>query len=123
MHVASAKAAVDALSNVLAVEEGPRGVRSNVIAPGPIGSTEGMKRLAGSASADESTRMIPLGRQGDVRDIANAAVFLFSDAAAWVSGQVFVVDGANEHIRTLQLPYPECVLDPEGTKKALGAKL
>ncbi len=40
-HVSAAKAGVDALSAVLAVEEGPRGVRSNVIAPGPIANTEG----------------------------------------------------------------------------------
>lgn len=41
-HVSAAKAGVDALSRVIAVEEGPKGVRSNVIAPGPIGDTEGL---------------------------------------------------------------------------------
>jgi 2,4-dienoyl-CoA reductase [(3E)-enoyl-CoA-producing], peroxisomal len=45
-HVSAAKAGVDALSAVIAVEEGPRGVRSNVISPGPIGGTEGMTRLS-----------------------------------------------------------------------------
>lgn len=44
-HPSAAKAGVDALSAVIAVEEGPRGVRSNVIAPGPIASTEGVTRL------------------------------------------------------------------------------
>jgi peroxisomal 2,4-dienoyl-CoA reductase len=46
VHVSAAKAAVDATSAVLAVEEGPHGVRSNVIAPGPIAGTEGMDRLS-----------------------------------------------------------------------------
>jgi peroxisomal 2,4-dienoyl-CoA reductase len=44
-HVSAAKAAIDALSAVVAVEEGPHGVRSNVIAPGAIAGTEGMDRL------------------------------------------------------------------------------
>jgi 2,4-dienoyl-CoA reductase [(3E)-enoyl-CoA-producing], peroxisomal len=46
VHVSAAKAAVDATSAVLAVEEGPHGVRSNVITPGAIGETEGMGRLS-----------------------------------------------------------------------------
>lgn len=127
MHVSAAKAAVDATSAALAVEEGPHGVRSNVIAPGPIGGTEGMSRLSGRSATDgtveDFTRMIPVGRAGDVRDIANCAVFLFSDAAAFVSGQIFVVDGANEHIRALPLPYPESVLDPASMKSRMAAKL
>lgn len=45
-HVSAAKAGVDALSNVIAVEEGPRGIRSNIIAPGAIRGTEGMERLS-----------------------------------------------------------------------------
>ena len=52
-HVSAAKAGVDALSAVVAVEEGPRGVRSNVISPGPISGTEGMARLR---NADARTR-------------------------------------------------------------------
>ena len=89
---------------MLAVEEGPFGVRSNVIAPGPIGGTEGMDRLTTVEDGARRgvTRTIPTGRLGDVRDIANAAVFLFSDAASFISGTILVVDGANEHIRELQ---------------------
>lgn len=115
VHVSAAKAGVDALSAVLAVEEGPWGVRSNVIAPGPIGGTEGMNRLS-SQDPDAKQRSItsvPVQRLGDIRDIANAAVFLFSDAASFISGTILVVDGASEHIRTPQLPYPESVLNPK----------
>ncbi|KAH0826399.1 hypothetical protein J3R83DRAFT_5369 [Lanmaoa asiatica] len=121
VHVSAAKAGVDALSAVLAVEEGPRGVRSNVIAPGPIGNTEGMSRLSNrSGSKDES---YPLGRVGHLNDVANAAVFLFSDAASYITGQVLPVDGGCEHLRTTQLPYPQSVLDPDSIKDMIKPRL
>lgn len=124
-HLSAAKAGVDALSAVLAVEEGPSGVRSNIIAPGPIGGTEGMDRLtAVDPEAKKATiDNIPAGRMGDIRDIANAAVFLFSEAASFISGAVLVVDGANEHIRPLQLPYPQSVLDPQAVKSMIKPRL
>ncbi|KIY50254.1 NAD(P)-binding protein [Fistulina hepatica ATCC 64428] len=123
-HVSAAKAGVDALSAVLAVEEGPHGVRSNVIAPGPIGGTEGMDRLSvrGSDSKQRSM-MVPAGRMGDVEDIANAAVFFFSDAASYITGQVLLVDGGWEHLRTMSLPYPEAVLDPESVRKYIKPRM
>ena len=99
-------------------------MRSNVIAPGPIAGTEGMQRLGTSGEAGtQALRAAPRGRLGDVRDVANAAVFLFSDAAAFVTGQVLAVDGGSEHLRTLQLPYPDCVLDPAGAKKLIAPRL
>lgn len=63
-HPSAAKAGVDALSRVLAVEMGPLGVRSNVIAPGPIGGTEGMDRLAPKGAADMVGEGIPMQRMG-----------------------------------------------------------
>ncbi|THH01234.1 hypothetical protein EW145_g6951, partial [Phellinidium pouzarii] len=128
-HVSAAKAGVDALSAVLAVEEGPWGVRSNVIAPGPIGGTEGMDRLSAkntSSDVESASRFgyhLPIGRMGDKRDIANAAVYLFSDAANFVSGVVLVVDGASEHIRGMQLPYPQSVLDPASIRAMIKPRL
>lgn len=86
-----AKSAVNALSNNLAIEMGPLGVTSNVIAPGPIGATEGMDRLTLASNADKDTSSrIPLGRQGSVRDIADATVYLFSDAANYVNGDILI---------------------------------
>ncbi|WWC64638.1 uncharacterized protein I303_107249 [Kwoniella dejecticola CBS 10117] len=120
-HVSAAKAGVDALSNVLAVEEGPRGVRSNVIAPGPIGGTEGMSRLTPKGWKPEND--IPLGRMGATSDIANAAVFLFSPAASFMTGTVTVVDGGEHHIRQMSLPYPQSLLDPESVKSLIKGKL
>ncbi|KAL1940523.1 hypothetical protein VTO73DRAFT_7958 [Trametes versicolor] len=124
VHVSAAKAAVDATSTVLAVEEGPHGVRSNVIAPGPIGGTEGMDRLsARDASGKKQTWGGPLGRDGDVGDIANATVFLFSDAARFITAQVIVVDGGCEHVRPDPLPYPASVLDPDAVAKMIRPRL
>ncbi|TFK48021.1 NAD(P)-binding protein [Heliocybe sulcata] len=122
VHVSAAKAAVDATSNVLAVEEGPHGVRSNVIAPGPIAGTEGVDRLS-PKGGDNALGDMPAGRYGDVKDIANTTVFLFSGAASFISGQVIAVDGASEHLRTTQLPYPDSVLDPASMKSLIKARM
>ncbi|KAI0039886.1 2,4-dienoyl-CoA reductase [Auriscalpium vulgare] len=123
-HVSAAKAAVDATSAVLAVEEGPHGVRSNVLAPGPIGNTEGMRRLSPATKGGAADVWpTPLGRMGDAQDVANAAVWLFSDAANMVSGQRFAVDGASEHVRGIALPYPQSVLDPASMKDLFKGKL
>ena len=93
-HVVAAKAGVDALTRTLAVEWGLRGIRVNGIIPGPIDGTEGMARLA----PDEKSRSmvassVPLGRMGIPQDIANAALFLVSDAASYVTGVILPVDG------------------------------
>ncbi|PKS10621.1 hypothetical protein jhhlp_002376 [Lomentospora prolificans] len=93
-HVAAAKAGVDSLMTSVALEYGPYGITSNVIAPGPIANTEGMARLSG-ASDDAIGRRVPAGRLGSVRDIADSTVYLFSDAGSYVNGHVLVADGAS----------------------------
>ena len=89
-HVGVAKAGVDVLSNTAAIELGPRGLTSNIIAPGPIDGTEGMERLAKAEHVEASKRGIPLGRWGTVKEIADATIYLFSDAANFVTGQTLV---------------------------------
>ncbi|CUM55740.1 unnamed protein product [Debaryomyces tyrocola] len=96
-HVGAAKAGVDALSNALAVELGPLGIRSNCIAPGLIDGTEGFARLAPPGDAPLENK-IPLQRLGTARDIAESTVYLFSPAASYVTGTIQVVDGAAWHI-------------------------
>ncbi|RXW23564.1 hypothetical protein EST38_g2318 [Candolleomyces aberdarensis] len=123
VHVSAAKAGVDALSAVLAVEEGPHGVRSNVIAPGPIANTEGMDRLSPKNVDKDKFNAYPVGRQGDVKDIANATVFLFSPAASYITGQVLPVDGGSEHTRYQLLPYPQSVLDPKSVAHLIKARM
>ena len=93
IHVSAAKAGVDALTKNLAVEWGPYGIRVNAIAPGPIGDTEGMKRLVPEPIKEKLKKRIPLGRFGMIEDIERAAVFLCSDAASYISGAILVVDG------------------------------
>lgn len=121
-HVSAAKAAIDAFSRVLAVEEGPRGVRSNVISPGPIGDTEGMSRLSNQTAPSDSVAY-PLGRIGHLKDVANATVFLFSDAASNITGQILPVDGGNGQLAAFQMPYPQALLDPESVRHMIKAKL
>ena len=95
LHVSAAKAGVDALTKNLAVEWGRYGIRVNAIAPGPIGDTEGMKRLVPEPIKEKLRKRIPLGRFGLIEDIENAAVFLCSDAASYINGAVIVVDGGH----------------------------
>ncbi len=91
-HVMAAKAGIDALGRNLACEWGEHGIRVCTIAPGPIGDTEGMKRLAGGADQKIAAE-IPLRRLGKIQDIADAAVFLCSSAASFITGEILVVDG------------------------------
>src|SRR6266850_7281 len=93
LHVSAAKAGVDALTRNLAVEWGKHGIRVNAIAPGPIEDTEGMQRLVPEPIKDRLRKNIPLGRFGLIADIERAAVFLCSDAASFINGEVLVVDG------------------------------
>ena len=93
-HVCAAKAGVDMLTRTLALEWGPAGVRINSIAPGPIADTEGMRRLAPNKKiAEQYVRSVPLQRFGTTDEIGQAAMFLSSDAAQYVSGVVLPVDG------------------------------
>lgn len=93
-HVCAAKAGVDMLTRVLAQEWGPDGIRVNSIVPGPIEGTEGMKRLAPTeATRQDMIRRVPLGRYGEVREIAGIALMLSSPLAAYVTGVVLPVDG------------------------------
>jgi peroxisomal 2,4-dienoyl-CoA reductase len=92
-HAAAAKAGIDSLTRTLAVEWGPYGIRVNGIAPGPIEGTEGVRRLTSEASRQTAERNCPLRRLGTTDDVANAALYLCSDAASYVNGVTLVVDG------------------------------
>src|SRR5262249_18866968 len=93
LHVAAAKAGVDALTRTLAVEWGPLGIRVNAIAPGPIGDTEGTRRLLPGPAAERIKTSIPVRRLGSIDDIVNLALFVLSDAGATLNGAILVSDG------------------------------
>ena len=93
LHVSAAKAGVDALTRVLAVEWGPYGIRVNGIAPGLVADTEGARRLVSGPAQDRVCHTAPLRRLGAIQDISDAALFLCSDLASYITGVTLVVDG------------------------------
>jgi NAD(P)-dependent dehydrogenase (short-subunit alcohol dehydrogenase family) len=107
-HAGAAKAGIQKLTQDLALEWGAARVRVNAIAPGPIADTEGMRRLAPQDDAAQSKlqQALPVGRWGTISEIADAALFLVSPAAGFITGATLVVDGGQALVgsaRFLQL--------------------
>lgn len=96
---AMSKAGVAAMTQSLAVEWGPKGIRANAIAPGPFPTKGAWERLmpeplakktgAGTGAAD-----IPLRRMGEHRELVNLAIFLMADECEYLTGEVIAIDGA-----------------------------
>lgn len=86
-----AKAGVNALTRTMAAEWGRFGIRVNAVAPGTIKTP----RAGEDDLEDQVSKTIPAGRRGEPIDIANAAAFLLSDLASYISGQVIDVDGGS----------------------------
>ncbi len=93
-HVCAAKAGVEMLSKVLALEWASVGVRVNAVSPGPVEDTEGMRRLTPNEETKAAlARSIPLRRYATKNEVADLVLFLCSEAAAIITGAVFVCDG------------------------------
>ena len=93
-HVCAAKAGIEMLTRVLALEWGGDGVRVNAVVPGPIEGTEGMARLAPTPEArDIVTAAVPSGRWGTVQDIGDVCLFLASPWGSYVNGVILPADG------------------------------
>ena len=100
-HVCAAKAGVDLLTRTLAVEWGPAGIRANCITPGPTDDTEGMRRLAPTPEIRRKVESaVPLRRFGTKDELADLALFLCSDAAAYITGAIYVCDGGQSLVRS-----------------------
>jgi NAD(P)-dependent dehydrogenase (short-subunit alcohol dehydrogenase family) len=100
-HVCAAKAGVDLLTRTLAIEWGPDGIRANCITPGPTDDTEGMRRLAPTPEVRRKVEEnVPLRRFGTKDELADLALFLCSDAAAYITGAVYVCDGGQSLVRS-----------------------
>jgi len=91
---AAAKAGMLSLTRTAALELGRHGIRVNAIAPGTV-RTPANTDESSVVDTDEERAAVPLQRRGVPDDIANAALFLLSDLAAWITGQVLAVDGGS----------------------------
>jgi 3-oxoacyl-[acyl-carrier protein] reductase len=86
----SSKAALEAFTRAAALDLGPRGIRVNAVAPGPVQTGWMTGELV-----EQVRRIVPLGRPGEPEDIADAVVFLASRQARWITGQVLQVAGGH----------------------------
>ena len=93
-HAGAAKAGILSLSRALAIEWAQYRIHVNTISPGPIAGTEGTRKLYEQRGmAELQARRVALGRLGETKDIANAAVYLASPAGDFITGADLVVDG------------------------------
>lgn len=90
---AASKAGLNGLTRALALEMAGRHIRVNAIAPGPIATPMTVNTRANPERYESLVKQIPLGRFGEAAEIAKLAVFLASDAASFITGQVIVADG------------------------------
>jgi NAD(P)-dependent dehydrogenase (short-subunit alcohol dehydrogenase family) len=102
---AMSKAGLNVMTQSLAVEWGNRGIRFNAIAPGPFPTEGAWARLnpgsaeaGGAAPPPPADPTIPLNRNGEMRELANLAVYLLDPGSAYVNGQTIAIDGGS-HLR------------------------
>jgi NAD(P)-dependent dehydrogenase (short-subunit alcohol dehydrogenase family) len=106
-----AKAAHAMLSRQVAVEWGPRGIRSNVVSPGMVETTLAPGLYDNSDTLARRVSMVPVGRVAQADDIATVISFLASPASSYVNGQVINVDGGLTEMLVRMIPHPGVVSD------------
>lgn len=93
---AMSKSGINAMTQSLAVEWGPYGVRFNAIAPGPFPTKGAWERLSpgGALDGSDANALNPMRRVGQMHELCNLAVFLMAPGADYVNGQTIAIDGA-----------------------------
>jgi NAD(P)-dependent dehydrogenase (short-subunit alcohol dehydrogenase family) len=95
---AMSKAGLNIMTKSLATEWGPNGIRLNAIAPGPFPTKGAWERLSPSAATEgrgDVSDRIPMGRNGEMVELANLAAFLMADGCEYLTGQTIAIDGAS----------------------------
>jgi NAD(P)-dependent dehydrogenase (short-subunit alcohol dehydrogenase family) len=103
------KAGVALLTQQMAVEWGPAGIRANAVAPGLIDGGMSAPIYADPAIREQRAARVPLGRLGATEDVADAVLFLLSDHAGYISGTELLVDGGVTPSIISTLPRPRAV--------------
>ena len=104
-HSAAAKAGVKNMTETLAVEWGPYGIRVNSLVPGLMPHVDEVEAIKGVPDrGKQEDRRAPAGRVGQPRELGWAATFLASPFARYISGETLVVDGANWQRRAMLMP-------------------
>jgi NAD(P)-dependent dehydrogenase (short-subunit alcohol dehydrogenase family) len=95
IHSAAAKAGVMSMTQTLATEWAPHGIRVNAVAPGPIEASPGAaeKLWNNQAAVDRITQMVPLKRWGRPEEVADAVAFLAAPQSGFITGEILTVDG------------------------------
>jgi len=95
IHSAAAKAGVMSMTQTLAAEWAPHGIRVNAVAPGPIEASPGAaeKLWNNQAAIDRITQMVPLKRWGKPSEVADAVAFLAAPQSGFITGEILTVDG------------------------------
>lgn len=112
---AASKAAIAMLTVQMALEWGPSGVRANSVAPGLIDGGMGTEILADEPTRRGRTELVPLGRLGEVDDVAEAVLFLASDRSSYLNGTQLVVDGGFVQTALANLPRPSAIYEPDSS--------
>ncbi len=99
--IATAKAAIEGLGKSLAAEWVKNNIRVNVVAPSLTDSPLAEQLLSTEEKQEASNKRHPIGRYGETKDIAGITIFLLSDEANWITGQVFPVDGGMSGVRSV----------------------
>jgi len=91
---AMSKAGLHVMTKSLAVEWGRHGIRLNAIAPGPFPTEGATKRLRPGGGFDDSSKLNPMRRVGQMSELQNLATFLMADGCEWLTGETIAIDGA-----------------------------